>query len=277
MTGIADLHIHTTASDGSFSPREVVDLARKSGFRAISITDHDTIEGVDEAVNYGKETGVEVIPGIELSTAILEQGLHILGYYIDYKDPWFNKQIEYMMETRIKRIQAMVEKLNQQGIMIEYGRVRVIGKSGSIGKSHIAIALKEKNYVDTVDQAFKKYIGKDHPAYVERDKLTSEQAIKLILRAGGIPVIAHPCSQDFADIILSLKSAGLAGIEAYYTEHTQEITDFYIGFAEKHNMLITGGSDCHGHNKSSILLGRVKLPYKYVEKLTQAWRYRQNI
>lgn len=268
--GIADLHIHTTASDGTYSPSEVVKKAKDMGFKAIAITDHDTIDGLEEGKAAGKKLGLEVISGIELNTFIYGKEIHILGYEFDANNKGFLALVESLGRARKKRVNEIISKLNELGLNITIDEVvQQNATSSAIGRPHIAQVLVKKGYVSTIREAFDKYIGINCPAYVYRYKLTPQEAVRKIKEANGIPVIAHPFLIGYDQIINELIPYGLKGIEVYHSDHNQEQSEHYLRLAQKYNLLITGGSDDHGALKGASLLGKVRLPYYYVEKLKE--------
>ena len=267
----ADLHIHTTFSDGTFSPEEVVRLAKKAGLKTISITDHDVIDGIEPATEEGKKLGVEVIPGIEITTEVPNAEIHILGYYIDYKLPKLNAILKKIQEDRTARIYKIVGKLDKIGVKLDPMRVIEIAGHGSAGRPHVARALLEAGLVKNIREAFEKYLGYKAPAYVSHFRLSPEDAIKLILDVRGIPVFAHPKVSNSDDILPDLLAAGLKGIEVYYSGHSKKDEKHYLGVAEKHNLLVTGGSDFHGaSNSREVELGDVAISDELVEKLAKA-------
>ena len=269
----ADLHLHTTASDGMISPEELVMLAKEKGFSAIAITDHDTTEGLLEGINAGKAYGIEVIPGIELSTLKNEREIHILGYYPDPHCSALHNMLAQMIEARSSRALRMIEKLGDNSIYINRERVREIAGNKFIGRPHIAHALLEKGYINNVNEAFtEKFIGRGGQGYVERFKITPTEGIIMLKEAHAIPVLAHPGYLSAGEPvskeeIAALKTAGLQGLEVYYSKHTPAQIDFYLKCAKEYKLLVTGGSDCHGSYDKPNSLGSVKLPYSYVEKL----------
>jgi len=273
----ADLHLHTTASDGSFRPAEVVALAEGKGFAVISITDHDTVDGLEEALQEGQKRGIEVIPGIELSTLYGDLEVHILGYYIDREDKQLRSLLRRFIESRKTRAFKMIEKLNEMGIDITAERVKELAGSEFVGRPHIAKAMVEKGYISEVSEAFTEdYIGRGGRAYVERFKLSPEEAIGLILDIGGVPVLAHPgylSSGESLDdgMIGRFVESGLKGIEVFYSKHTEKQTQYYMDIAKRYRLLVTGGSDCHGHNGDGILMGTIKLSCGYVKALKEEW------
>jgi len=266
----ADLHIHTTFSDGTFSSEEIVRLAKKAGLKTISITDHDTVDGIEPGIKEGEKLGVEVIPGIEFTTEVPEAEIHILGYYIDYKLPQLKEILKKIQEDRISRIYKIVEKLDKLGVRLNSQRVFEIAGHGSAGRPHVARALIEAGHVRSIRQAFDKYLNYGAPAYVAHFRLTPEEAIKLILEAKGIPVLAHPAVSNFDSIIPDLLAAGLKGIEVYYSGHSREDKKHYLGLARKYNLLVTGGSDFHGlANYREVELGETTIPDELVDELAK--------
>ncbi|MBN1160334.1 MAG: PHP domain-containing protein, partial [Dehalococcoidales bacterium] len=233
---LVDLHIHTTASDGKYSPAAIVKKAAEIGLKYFSITDHDSIDGIIPAINAAESyPGLTLIPGVEISTDLADGEAHILGYFIDYASPDFQKELEKFRDSRLGRGQRMVARLNDLGVKIDWSRVQAIAGDGAIGRPHVAQAMLEKGYVKTFEEAFDKYIGHGGPAYVEREKMTPQEAVALILSARGIPVLAHPFTvKDPESMVVTLKSAGLIGIEAYYKDNTPEQTAATLELAEKY-------------------------------------------
>lgn len=269
----ADLHLHTTASDGTLSPGQLVKLAREKGFAAIAITDHDTTTGLEEALATAAAVDIEMIPGIELSTLDGDREIHVLGYYPDPKSSVLQKMLSEMIEARQTRAVKMVLKLQKNDIDIQIERVQEIAGGSYLGRPHIAQALLEKGYIKELAEAFtEKFIGRGGLGYVERYKISPAEGIDVLKRAGAIPVLAHPGFLSKGEPvseqeIAALAGAGLLGIEAYYSRHTAEQTDRYKKIAERFNLLITGGSDCHGQENAVNCLGSIILPYNYVEAL----------
>jgi len=282
MNNKIDLHLHTTASDGTFSPKEVVDKALEIGFKVISITDHDTIKGFDEANRYindkfqqgnihisieQKESPLEIIPGVELSSAFKQKEVHILGYFIDHKNPELLKQLENLRQFRIERGQKIANKLASVGIIIDYQEILKKVGNGSVGRLHFANALVDGKCVYSVDYAMQKYLCKGKVGYVPHNFLTPQECIKIIKDAKGIAILAHPGLYNDNGFIPHFIKFGINGIEAYHTSHSFEETKRYINIAQKHNLLITGGSDCHGLAKGNALIGLVYVPYELMEEL----------
>lgn len=261
-----DLHTHTCKSDGSYTPTELVDYAIEKNLAAIAITDHDSIEGLNEALSHAKalkEKGlptVEVVPGIEFSTKYGEQDVHVVGLYIAYDSPSFQKALENFVDSRTTRNEKMCQNLQGAGIDITYDKLRARYPDSVITRAHYASYLLEEGYVKSRQDAFAQYLG-DHTKYfVPREKVTPVQAVELILHAGGIPILAHPplyhMGNDRLDALTaSLKAAGLMGIETFYSTYTnQDIRDMRR-LAVKYDLLLSGGSDFHGENKPGLDLG----------------------
>ncbi len=265
---IADLHVHTQYSDSTLSPREVVDVAHKKGFAAISITDHDCIDGIAPSIEHAKKYNIEIIPGVELTAEKDDLELHILGYFIDYKAEWFAKKLVEIRTRRVNRIYEMVEKLKSFGIKINPEKVFSLSGPGAVGRLHLAIVLYNEGVTASIREAFQKYISDHAPCYVKKFKLTPKEAIDMILKLGGVPVLAHPHTLMRDDLIPDLVEQGIRGIEVYHLEHAYNVTLHYEDIAFEHNLVQTGGSDCHGMGKGAILIGRVKVPYCVVE----TWR-----
>ncbi|MBW1918410.1 MAG: PHP domain-containing protein [Deltaproteobacteria bacterium] len=256
-----DLHTHSTASDGSFRPQELVTMARDRGLRAMALTDHDTIDGVAEAIQAGAQLGIEVIPGIEISADFPEGTMHILGYFIDYQQPLFNQQLQVLKEARAHRNPRIVEKLNQLGLTISWEDILQVSGGGQIGRPHIARALVVKGYVQDQQEAFDQYLRQGGPAYVPKFRLPPAEAIALIRQAQGIPVLAHPFTlglglEQLKAQLQELQELGLAGLEVYYPEHSPNMQADYFRLTQELGLLVTGGSDFHGANKPGIELGK---------------------
>ncbi|HHW56614.1 MAG TPA: PHP domain-containing protein [Clostridia bacterium] len=264
----ADLHMHSKASDGTNSPLEVVRLAKDHDLNCIALTDHDTIDGLEEAIKASYEYKIEVIPGIEFNCYYKDQEVHILGYFINYHDKKFVEKLEEMKRLRNNRARAILKKLNNLGFDITIEDVLEFTSEKFIGRPHIARAMVKKNYVESVKEAFEKYIGVGAPAYVERYRITPFEAIEYILQNGGVSVLAHPGLLQNDSIIEELTYKGLVGIEVYHSKHTSEDVKKYLAEAKKYNLIITGGSDFHGVEVDGRdLLGTIKLDYEYVEIL----------
>jgi hypothetical protein len=256
-----DLHVHTTVSDGTLTPREVVRLAAAKGLSAIAITDHDTVMGVSEAQEEGALADIEVVAGVEISSRSDKGVLHILGYFVDVKFPRLLKRLDFLKRGRLERIPQMLEKLKGLGISIREQDVLRETGGGVPGRPHIAVIMARRGYVSTPQEAFDYYLRKGGPAYVKKAKLAPGEAVRLIRQAGGVPVIAHPYllgEKDTAgleQLVGDLVSHGLGGIEVYYPEHTLEQTQAYLEVVRRFGLAITGGTDFHGANKPGVALG----------------------
>lgn len=264
----ADLHVHTYFSDGTFSPAEVLAEAKKCGLAAIAITDHDAVDGIDLA--RGLACDCEVLTGIELTAEANGQEIHILGYLLDHRDAAFLDMLKEMRQVRVKRIYEMCKKLKKCGLALEPEEVFSLAKGGSVGRLHVARALFGKGLVFSIADAFQRFIGDRGPAYVGKFKMSPKEAIQWIKKTKGIPVLAHPYMLSDRTLIVDFVKAGIMGIESYYPEHSNYQAEEFIKIAQKYDLLITGGSDCHGKAKEDVRIGKVKLPYEYVEKLKQA-------
>ena len=265
-----DLHVHTTASDGRYGPTEIVRRAAKLGLTVLAITDHDTVDGIPEALDAAREfSELEVIPGVEINTDVPSGEAHVLGYFIDYTHPELLSVLRDMRASRQERAQKMVAKLGELGMPLEWDRVRELASTEAIGRPHIAQALLEKGYISTIREAFDRYISRDGPAYVERTKVTPLDATKLVLRANGLPVLGHPLTiGDPEAMIRTLAAGGLVGIEAYYGSYNESEVARLVRFADGLNLLPTGGSDYHGLDENNeTKIGAVHVPSRAVRRL----------
>lgn len=275
-TKLIDLHTHSTASDGSMSPAEVVRLAREKGLSAIALTDHDTIDGVREALEEGKKSGVEVIPGIEISVDFKPE-MHILGYFPGINGyTGIKKELEVVKQGREVRNKKIINRLNELGIDITLEDIKGVALGDIMGRPHIARVLVNRGFVSSIDEAFDRYLCREGLAYFKRVELKPGDGISAIRNAGGLPVLAHPVflgkSYGELDTLLAeLKEFGLAGIEALYSENSKVDTGIFLRLAIKYELLVTGGSDFHGSFKPGIELGRgrgsLEVPYEILEKL----------
>jgi predicted metal-dependent phosphoesterase TrpH len=265
-----DLHLHSTASDGRLSPEEVVRTAAKLGLAVISITDHDSVDGIAPALKAAENhPPLRVIPGVECSTDVPHGEVHVLGYFIDYTNPELVIKLAAFRNSRKVRAQKMIDKLAGMGINIEWNRVEDIAGSGSVGRPHIAQAMLEKGYVPSLKEAFNRYIGREAPAYVEREKMTPEEVVQLTTRVGGLAVLAHPADiEDLEHLIPRLQRVGLVGMEVYYNNYPLRTTQYLASLAHKHALVATGGSDFHGmDNATETPIGGVAIPREGVERL----------
>ena len=265
-----DLHLHSTASDGRLSPAELVRKSAELGLTIIALTDHDTVDGITPALEASQAfPRLQVIPGVEINTDVPRGEAHILGYFIDHTSQELRDTLEGLRDSRRRRAQKMIAKLRDLGIQIEWRRVQEIAGEGTIGRPHLARAILEKGYINTIKEAFTRYIGKDGPAYVEREKVTPVGAVAAILRANGLPVLAHPFTiNDPETMIIELKAAGLIGLEAYYDNYTAEEMTKSVRLAERHGLITTGGTDYHGLDDSAeTMIGGAEVPMAAAEQL----------
>lgn len=270
MTKFADLHIHTYYSDGTSSPKEIVDQACNAGLACVAITDHDTVAGIEPVRVLARDSGLDVIAGIELSSEMNSKDVHILGYLFDYKDEYFIRRLQEMQDSRLDRMDEMIAKLKDLGIEdINLDEVANLAKIKSLGRPHLAQILVEKGVVPNLKKAFDLYLADGAPAYVPKFKQTPYEAIHLIKDAGGLAVLAHPMITAVDELIPSLIREGLDGIEAYYPNYPENIVRFYEGIAQKHQILVTGGSDAHGEARKHTFVGRIKVPYALVDKMKE--------
>ncbi len=280
MSGYIDLHIHTTASDGTYTPAEVVSLAKEAGLKAIAITDHDTIAGNEGAINEGTRLGFKVIPGVEISCSHPLGEVHLLGYYIDYSSPRLKEKLSMLRGFREQRNPQIIKKLRAMGINITYEEVKEVSGGGSIGRPHIAQVLKDKGYVFSNQDAFDRYLKKGGSAYVPKELLPVQEAIDIIHRANGLVAVAHPLQNrkvaeyGVETFIKELMDEGIDGMEVYYSSLSNESTHLLRIIADRYGLLITGGTDFHGKTKPGIELGTgmgdMKVPYELLIKMEEA-------
>lgn len=255
-----DFHLHTTHSDGSCTPAEVIALAAKAGVTALAITDHDITTGIPEATAAGNDRGIEIIPGIEISSLLGTSELHMLGYFLDYQDTRLNERLIRLRESRHRRNPQIIERLQAAGIDITYDEVRALAGTDAVGRPHIARVLMEKGVVSSAKEAFDQWLADGRPAYVQRELPTPAEAIHWIKEAKGLAVLAHPTwvkptEGTLADLVRTLKADGLDGVEVHYSTHTARQTRDYLALAKQQGLLVTGGSDFHGLTKPDIEVG----------------------
>ena len=272
-----DLHLHTTHSDGSFSTREVMTFAKQAGVTALAITDHDIVAGIAEATAIGTELGIEVVPGVEISSRLGESELHILGYFLNWTDPLLAQRLSSLRDSRHTRNPKIVQRLNELGIPITYEEVRALAGTESVGRPHIARLLMEKKFVTSAKEAFDSYLANGRPAFVDRELPEPAQAVQWIREAGGVPVLAHPTwvrtsADGLSTLVRDLKVTGLGGIEVHYSTHTPSQTTEYLELAKQCDLVVTGGSDFHGVTKPDIEVGIGRGQLKVSEKLLDPLR-----
>ncbi len=265
---LIDLHAHTTASDGALSPTALVELARREGIGVLGVTDHDTVAGLDEALEAGARLGVEVIPGMEISCYYHRQEVHLLGYFVDHRRPALLEQLSAWREERLGRMRQMVERLRRYGIHLDADQIGARGAGGSVGRPHVAKALVEGGHVATVEEAFDRFLAEGKPAYVPRQRVAVAQAIALVRGAGGLPVLAHPGIYHNDGMMADLVRDGLAGIEVVHRDHNDAATTRYRRLAARYDLVCTGGSDFHGlAGATPQRLGQPSLPQADLDAL----------
>lgn len=298
-----DLHMHSTASDGSMEPAALVRHAYGLGLAAIALTDHDTVSGVEQALEEGERLGMEVIPGVEISVSIsswdlapfeyprgwsemtagepAEPEMHLLGYFFSGSYERISETLEDLRQRREQRNPKIIARLNELGLDISLEEVTRKAAGGVVGRPHIARVMMEKGDISSISEGFDRYLGAGRPAYFKKDKLTPEEGLAEIIRAGGVPAIAHPIylgvrGRQLGDILERLKRAGLKGIEALYSDNSKEQTDELLKLAQEHGLKVTGGSDFHGSFKPDIEAGsgrgNLRIPYSLLSALRQAQR-----
>lgn len=255
-----DLHLHTTHSDGSLRPSDVLTLAKHANVSALAITDHDITTGIPEAMAAGEELGIDVIPGVEISSFDGKSELHILGYWVQWDEAVFNQRLARLRESRHRRNPLIMERLRQAGLDVTYDEVRSLAGTESVGRPHIAQLLMQKKYVSSAKEAFDRYLADGKPAYVARELPTPTEAISWIREAKGVAVLAHPTwvkesGEGLRTCVSALKEAGLGGVEVHYSTHTKSQTSQYLELARRLDLLVTGGSDFHGITKPDIQVG----------------------
>lgn len=280
-----DLHVHSTRSDGTYTPTELVDYAIEKGLAAFALTDHDSIEGLDEAIAYAEELRYtnpnvpEVIPGIEFSTEYQGKDIHIVGLYIDYHANDFQTHLKNFVDSRIERNKKMCCMLSENaGMDITYEKLLAEFPDSVITRAHYAKYMLNHGYIKSMNEAFERYIGDHCPYYIPREKVTPAQAIELILKAGGIPILAHPTLYHMSnarldDLVAELKASGLMALEAIYSTYTAGEEREMRALADKYDLAISGGSDFHGSNKPKLDLGtgygKLYVPFEVLTKLIE--------
>jgi len=280
MGSLADLHSHSTFSDGRLTPAQLVDLAYRNGVRVLSLTDHDIVDGLPQAFEAaGRYPDFTLIPGIEMSTDVPGNEVHILGHFIDRHDEAFLVRLRQLQESRLGRARAMVQKLAALGKPITWERVQTFAGEGSVGRPHIALALVEAGHVASVNEAFDLYLSRNGPAYVERDRLSPEQVIDLLLSVGGLATLAHPrelfASGNLEGLLTALKRSGLTGMEVYYQDYLPDEIEVFRSLATRFELIPLGGSDYHGlGGPQQREPGDIPLPMEPVEELLALARQR---
>lgn len=270
MTNYIDLHTHSTASDGVYAPTELLRRAKEVRLRVLALTDHDTSDGLEEAAQAAATLDIDFIPGIEINTDVSGGEVHVLGYFVEFQRPAFQAVLKVLRDARERRGQRMVELLNEHGINVSWERVRELAQ-GAVGRPHVAKALLEAGYVQTIGEAFDRYIGNGCYAYVPRYRLTPDDAVRLIVSANGLPVIAHPADlpglDELRNWLPGLCEAGMVGLETYYGPYTTEQEQALRALAGEYHLISTGGTDFHGPGLHPTPLGGRHVPYESVERL----------
>ncbi|BBB32128.1 conserved hypothetical protein [Thermotomaculum hydrothermale] len=275
MRKLIDLHMHSTASDGTFKPDELVKLAKEKGLSAIALTDHDTAEGIEEFLKEGEKQGIETIAGIEISS--LFEGypeIHVLGYFIDPENREVMDKLAYLQDARKVRNIKLIAKLKELGIELSLEELEKEANGQLIGRPHFAALMVKKGFVKDTNEAFSKYIGNDGLAFVPKEKLTTPEAVQFLFENGIVPVLAHPTkigmnTNDLIDFIILLKKHGLQGIEVIHSEISEKESKKLLELAYRFNLVPTGGSDFHGENKPFVKMGVPEVPYEFFIKLKE--------
>jgi predicted metal-dependent phosphoesterase TrpH len=280
LMAYVDLHLHTTASDGVMTPSEIVRYAKSKGLQAIAITDHDTIEGLEEGLSEGKKIGFEVIPGIEISAEHSPGSMHLLGYFFDIHHPLLRERLAHLQRARAERNPKIVEKLNRIGVKVSYEEVVRVSGGGQVGRPHFAQVLLNKGYVRSFQEAFDRFLKKGAQAYVEKFRFRATEALHFVREAGGVVVLAHPKTlglngySEMERLLLQLAKDGLKGLEVYYPEHSPLEVSQYKALAKRCGLVITGGTDFHGLEGDELDIGvgrgEMRLPYSMVLELEAA-------
>ena len=273
MAATIDLHLHTLASDGRLTPTELIQMVVENGLKTISVTDHDSTEGLAEAYEAAKEfPDLRIIPGIEMSADIPGDEVHVLGYFLDYHDEEFQAQLTEFRMGRVGRAQVMVEKLDALGKPVEWERVMHFAGDGTVGRPHIALAMVEAGYFKEPKEAFEEYLGNDGLAYYDRPKLAPAAGVEMIKKVGGVPVLAHPTfMNDMEAGIANLKKVGLMGMEVYYAQYDDDTVRHLARLAKEYDLIPCGGSDYHGMgNSGDPLPGTLGPPEETIALLEEA-------
>jgi predicted metal-dependent phosphoesterase TrpH len=267
----ADLHLHTHFSDGTDSPQRVVELAAAAGLSAIAITDHDNTDAFALAQPAAARSGIELLPGIEMSASANGAEVHVLGFLMDLRHPGLQQHLAEQKARRIQRVKDMVAKLHDVGVRIDAEEVLALAKQGTVGRPHVAQVLLRHGYISSLPEAFSRYIGPKNPGFMPGSPLAPAEVIRVIREAGGVPVLAHPVYMEQDPLIERFVEEGLVGLEVYHSGHTPDLVRRYEGIAQRLKLLATGGSDYHGTPKEGLPVGAVKIPYALVEGLKQ-WK-----
>jgi len=266
----ADLHLHTHFSDGTYTPEELAGHAARCGFKAVALTDHDTMEGCERMGAACTERGVEFVPASELTAQHDGIEIHMLGYFLDARHERLLTELARFQTVRVQRIHEMVSRLNKLEVPIQAEAVFALANCRAPGRPHVARTLVQGGWCSSLDEAFERFLRKGRPAWVPKFKISAMDAIQLIHDAGGLASLAHPGLNHADEIIPDLVAAGMDGIECFHTKHSTTLTQRYLEMADTHSLLVTGGSDCHGMSKGRPLIGSIKVPYECVTRLRDA-------
>ena len=273
MPAVVDLHLHTNFSDGTDAPQRVVELAHAAGLSAMAITDHDNVEAIPIAQPAAARFGIELVPGVEMSSSAEGLEVHVLGFFFDLQHPPLVKHLAEQQERRVQRVHEMVTRLQRMGVTIDAQEVFQIAGQGTVGRPHVARVLLNHGYISTMAEAFSRYIGPNNPGFVPGSPISPASVIRLLRDAGGIPVLAHPVYLKRDALIDIFVSEGLVGLEVYHSGHTPEMVRHYEQLADRFGLLKTGGSDSHGDAKEGLPIGTIKVPYALLEAMKQ-WKSR---
>ncbi len=261
---LADLHLHTVYSDGSATPDEIVRTAKRNGLDAIAVTDHDTLDGLAETFAAGQAQEIEIIAGVEITSRVGTQEVHILGYFFhdDWRDPVFHKVLEHAKHLREQRALEFVARFHQLGIPLTLAEIKACSSCGTLGRMHVALALQRRGVVNSVEEAFERFLRRGKPGFVDRPRMTAAEAIGQIRRAGGVAALAHPGLNNVDKQIPEMMAQGMTGLEVWHSRHTPAQTEHYLAMTRALGLLPTGGTDAHDANP-----GLVRIPYEHVETL----------
>lgn len=270
--GAVDLHCHTNASDGYLTPADLVGLASAQQVRTLAITDHDSVAGLAEGIATGNALGVEIVPGVEISSNDGDSEIHMLGYFVDPQSPVLIRHLQWCQVTRLERVEKICQQLSRAGLPLSTDDVLQYSGTGSVGRPHVALAMIQKGYVGSIGEAFARYLGRGKPGFVQRENVTPVAAVGIIQSSGGAAVLAHPYATSAAlEALPGLIEAGLAGLEAWYGEYDQRTRERLASLAADLGLIATGGSDFHGVGfKEGRMLGCVTVSHDVVDRLQRA-------
>jgi predicted metal-dependent phosphoesterase TrpH len=266
----ADLHVHSTASDGSLSPAELVSLAMDRGLDVMAIADHDSVGGITPALDAARDTDLVLVPAVELSAVHGGRDIHRLAYFVDHTSPELLAHLSDLREARLRRAEAMVVALNSAGYPVALDDVLAMSGGGAVGRSHVARALVDAGHAETVSDAFSRLIGRGRPFYVRKDARSPKDVLATIVASGAVPVLAHPGVSGATDLVGQLVAMGLRGLEAYHADHTPAQRDSLLALASRFDLLVTGGTDYHGPGAPNPDLGSTEVPDACVRALLEA-------